>query len=454
MAKVRTEFVCQACGARLARWEGRCPRCGEWNALEEVPTLAMGPRVPSFGLPHGRPQAISSFGSALPQRIPVPWTELGRVLGGGVVPGSVTLVSGDPGIGKSTLLLQMAAAISREAGKVLYVSGEESAHQIGLRAQRLGIGGEGLYILAETDLAHILEQARELSSRLMVIDSIQAMCWSGSEGMAGNVTQIRECTGQIMRLAKEEDIATFLVGHVTKSGAIAGPRLLEHMVDTVLYLEGDRFQSYRLLRSVKNRFGSTEEVGIFQMGERGMEEVPNPSQAFLAERLTGIAGSSVVVTMEGTRPLLAEIQALTTPSSLSQPRRTANGVDFNRLLLLVAVLSKRIGLELGTQDVFVNVVGGLRIEEPAADLPVALAIASSLYNRPVNGDAAIFGEIGLLGELRTVRQAEQRLREAARLGFGRCIIPRTSRVREEDLGGLEVLPVATLREALEIALQG
>jgi DNA repair protein RadA/Sms len=385
------------------------------------------------------------------ERVPLAMAEFSRVLGGGIVPGSLVLVGGDPGIGKSTLLLQMASLLT-ERGDVLYVSGEESAQQIKLRAQRLGIDSDRLYLLSETNLDAIVAHIQQLEPCLTVVDSIQAVYLEHLTSAAGSVSQVRESASQLMRLAKSYRIPIFLVGHVTKAGAIAGPRVLEHIVDTVLYLEGDRFHAYRLLRSVKNRFGATSEVGVFEMGRQGMKEVLNPSEAFLAERWPNAAGSAIAVTIEGTRPLLVEIQALSSTTSFGLPRRTANGIDLNRLLLLVAVLSKRVGLRLSDQDVFVNVIGGLRISEPAADLPVAAAIASSFRNVPVAADMAIVGEIGLSGELRMVSQIEHRLREAAKLGFRRCLMPKPGRGLTDLPDGLEVIGVRSLSDALELAL--
>ncbi|GAB4406309.1 MAG: DNA repair protein RadA [Anaerolineales bacterium] len=399
-----------------------------------------------------KPQPMRDIRSDGFDRIPVSMGEMQRVLGGGIVPGSVVLIGGDPGIGKSTLLLQMSADQAAQGRRVLYVSGEESPQQIKMRAQRLGVDGDSLYVLPETSLQQILEQIEQMKPGFVVVDSVQAIYSEDLESSAGSVSQVRECAAALQRLAKSLIIPIFLVGHVTKSGVIAGPRVLEHIVDTVLYLEGDRFHSYRLLRAVKNRFGSTNEVGVFSMEEQGLAEVANPSEAFLAERLPSASGSAIAVTMEGTRPILVEIQALASTTSFGLPRRTANGVDINRLLLLVAVLSKRVGIRLGDQDVFVNVVGGLRITEPAADLAVALAIASSVRDVPVAADMAIIGEVGLSGELRSVSQTERRLIEAARLGFRRCLMPKTgSRVRNVP-AGLEVLQSRTVDEALEIAL--
>jgi len=398
------------------------------------------------------PQSINAVPVDGFARIPVPMEEFNRALGGGIVPGSVILIGGDPGIGKSTLLLQISALLARAGKPVLYVSGEESTQQIGMRAQRLGITEEQLFVLSETSLNHILEQCERMQPQLVVVDSIQAVSLEDLESSAGSIGQVRECAAALLRMAKSRGVPVFIVGHVTKEGTMAGPRVLEHMVDTVLYLEGERFHSYRLLRSVKNRFGSTNEVGVFEMQEQGMVEISNPSQAFLAEKLPAATGSVVTVTMEGTRPLLVEIQALTTMTSFGLPRRTANGIDFNRLLLLVAVLSKRVGLKLATQDVFVNVVGGLRIGEPAADLGVAAAVASSFRNVSIPDDYVMVGEVGLSGELRSVGQAERRLNEAVKLGFRRAIVPRSLRIGQTNGLGLEILRARSIGEALDLAL--
>jgi DNA repair protein RadA/Sms len=408
------------------------------------------------------PQSITTISADGFTRIPVPMDEFNRALGGGIVPGSVTLVGGDPGIGKSTLLLQVSALLASEGKVSLYVSGEESTQQIKMRARRLNISAERLYVVSETDVDRILHHVERLEPQLVVVDSIQAVHLQDLQSSAGSISQVRECASALLHTAKANNIPMFMVGHVTKEGAIAGPRVLEHMVDTVLYLEGERFHSYRLLRSVKNRFGSTHEVGVFEMREQGMVEISNPSEAFLSERLTGATGSVVAVTMEGTRPLLVEIQALTSTTSFGLPRRTANGIDFNRLLLLIAVLSKRVGLKLGTQDVFVNVVGGLRISEPAADLAVASAIASGFRGIPVPEDCVMLGEVGLSGELRSVGHAERRLTEASKLGFKRCIVPRTLRFggarassgrSEAPALGMEVLRARSVGEALDIAFR-
>jgi len=450
--KTRTKFVCQQCGYESPRWSGQCPQCNQWNTLVETVEERGGPASPR--LPgQAAPQPITAISAEGFARIPVPMDEFNRALGGGIVPGSVILIGGDPGIGKSTLLLQISGLLAASGKTTLYVSGEESAQQVKMRADRLGIASDKLFILSETNLNHILAQIDPVQPQLVIVDSIQSVYLEDLESSAGSIGQVRECAATLLRLAKSQHIPMFLVGHVTKEGAIAGPRVLEHMVDTVLYLEGERFHAYRLLRSVKNRFGSTDEVGVFEMGESGLAEISNPSQAFLSERLASATGSAVAVTMEGTRPLLVEIQGLTTPTSTGLPRRTANGIDFNRTLLLVAVLSKRVGYKLGTQDVFVNVVGGMRINEPAADLAVAAAIASSYRNVPVPEDCVLVGEVGLSGELRSVGYPERRLREAAKLGFKRCIVPRTMRLGKADSLGIEVLRARSIGEALDLALQ-
>ena len=406
---------------------------------------------------HGasRPLRLAEIEGENDDRLPLPIEEFARVLGGGVVPGSVVLIGGDQGIGKSTLLLQMALVMA-QGGSVLYVSGEESERQIKSRVGRLmkeGKTPDDLYLLTETALEAVLDHIEVLGPRLVVVDSIQTMHVPEIDSGAGSISQVRECASRLQMVAKDSGVAIFLVGHVTKEGAIAGPKVLEHIVDTVLYLEGDSFHTYRLLRSVKNRFGATTEVGVFEMGTSGLEEVPNPSEAFLAERMVNAPGSAIAVTMEGTRPLLVEIQGLTSSSSFGHPRRTANGVDFNRLLLTIAVLTRRVGLRLMDQDVFVNVVGGLRVNEPAADLAVAMAIASSVRDRPLPADLALIGEVGLSGELRAVPQMPARLREAAKLGFRRIVVPKS--VRPDDIlpEGMQVVPVRSVGEALATALK-
>ena len=400
------------------------------------------------------PKRVSEIAGDVEERIPLGIAEFARVLGGGIVPGSVVLIGGDPGIGKSTLLLQMALTMS-ESERVLYVSGEESERQIKTRAHRLTQSetlAHELFVLAETDLQSIVSHTERVAPSALVIDSIQTMHFSELESSAGSITQVRECAAQLQRLAKASGIAVFLVGHVTKEGAIAGPRVMEHIVDTVLYLEGDPYHAYRILRSVKNRFGPTTEVGVFEMQQHGLVEVPNPSEAFLAERVVNAPGSAVAVTMEGTRPLLVEIQGLTSKTSFGNPRRTANGIDIHRLLLTVAVLSRRVGLRLEDQDVFINVVGGLQISEPAADLATAIAIASSLSDKPVPADVALIGEVGLTGELRAVAQIPARLQEAAKLGFKRVVIPKQVRGEPPAPKGLEILSTRSVREVSALLL--
>jgi DNA repair protein RadA/Sms len=405
------------------------------------------------------PRRLSEISEDVDERIPLPIGEFARVLGGGIVQGSIVLIGGDPGIGKSTLLLQAALQMAHER-RVLYVSGEESERQIKMRALRLMRGEESkplplpedLFLVTETNLEVILEHVATLQPQLLIVDSIQTTVLSELESTAGSVSQVRECAARLRELAKTSGLSVLLIGHVTKEGVIAGPRVLEHIVDTVLYLEGDRFQSYRLLRSVKNRFGATSEVGVFEMSERGMSEILNPSEAFLAERLVNIPGSAIAVTMEGTRPLLVEIQGLTSPTAFGNPRRTSNGVDLNRLLLIVAVLTRRLGLRLGDQDVYVNVVGGLKVSEPAADLAMAVALASSNRDVPVRADAVLIGEVGLSGELRMVGQLSARLNEAAKLGFRTAIIPRRMRRSEPLPENIQVIEARSLRHALEQAL--
>ncbi len=458
MPKLKTRWVCQQCNASFPKWNGRCTECGEWNSLvETVVDESRQARSKTIftGVGNGnQPERLGDIAADSLTRVELPIEEFNRVLGGGIVPGSLVLIGGDPGIGKSTLLLEVSARMAQLMKPVLYVSGEESARQVKLRADRLGVNADDLYLLSETNLNAIIDQARQLRPRLLVVDSIQAVYLEELESTAGSVSQVRESAARLMHLAKGDNIPVFVVGHVTKAGAIAGPRILEHTVDTVLYLEGERFHSYRLLRSVKNRFGSTDEVGVFEMRREGLVEVANPSEAFLAERMVAVPGSTVAVTVEGTRPLLVEVQALTTATASQVPRRTANGIDLNRLLLLTAVLSKRVGLKLAVQDVFVNVVGGLRITEPAVDLSVAVALASSQRGAPVTPDLAVFGEVGLSGELRSVGHTEKRLNEAAKLGFKRVLMPRHPRNSELNTpNGLQVLEARSVGEALDMALQ-
>ena len=460
MPKTHTRYVCQQCGRVSASYMGKCPQCGEYNSMvEEVvrdEPVSKGPAGVRGLSGRSSPRLIGEVGGEAEDRIPLPIGEFARVLGGGIVHGSIVLVGGDPGIGKSTLMLQMAMKMAGRQ-RVLYVSGEESERQIKMRALRLladdkqELPGD-LFLVTETNLEVILNHVNEVKPDLLIVDSIQTMYLSELDSSAGSVSQVRECASQLRELAKSGGTSVFLIGHVTKEGAIAGPRVLEHIVDTVLYLEGDRFQAYRLLRSVKNRFGATSEVGVFEMSERGMTEVTNPSEAFLAERMINVSGSAIAVTMEGTRPILVEIQGLTSPSQYNNARRTPNGVDYNRILMIAAVLTRRVGLKLAEQDVFVNVVGGIQIEEPAADLAVAAAIASSSRDVPVRAEAVLIGEIGLAGELRMPGQMQARLREAAKLGFKTAIVPKAVRKGEGWPPGIEVVEARSVQQALEAAL--
>ena len=453
MAKVKTNFICQQCGVSSHAYLGRCPGCGAWNSMIE--TIEERPQPARVGVrrPAELPQPLTALGATAVDRISVPISELDRVLGGGLVPGTLVLIGGDPGIGKSTLVLQAAAALAGVKGPVLYVSAEESAQQIRLRADRLGVRSGEVLVLSGTDLDEILASASAVSPSLLIVDSIQTVSVDDITSAAGSVSQVRECTARLMQWGKSRDVPIFIIGHVTKEGAIAGPRVLEHMVDAVLYLEGERHGHFRVLRAVKNRFGSTDEVGVFEMAESGLREVRNPSEAFLEERNETATGSSVAVTVEGTRPILVEVQALTTPSAFGLPRRSANGLDAGRLQLLVAVLQKRVGLGLGGQDVYANVVGGMRIGEPAADLAVALAIASSFRDRPIDSRLVAIGEIGLSGELRSVGQVERRLGEARRLGFDKAIIPASAARRgTTDVAGLKVIRADTVAEAIEAGI--
>lgn len=452
--KTRVKWICQQCGFVSAKSYGKCPDCGTWDSMVETMETAKEQKASSLAslMPRSAPQKITEVAVEGYQRVAVPMPELSRVLGGGIVPGSLVLIGGEPGIGKSTLLLQMAAILAQSIGTVLYISGEESVHQMKMRAERLGLKPDSLYLLTETNLDEIIAHIERLMPKLVVVDSIQTVYLEELTSAAGSISQVRESAARLTQTAKATNVPIFLIGHVTKAGAIAGPRVLEHIVDTVLYLEGERFHSYRLLRSVKNRFGATSEVGVFEMTQEGMIEVDNPSKAFLAERAPGASGSAIAVTMEGTRPLLVEIQALTNSSAFAYPRRTGNGFDMGRLLLLTAVLSQRVGLKLGAQDVFVNVVGGLKIAEPAADLTVALAIASSFRNQPVAEDLVVIGEVGLSGELRTVAQAQRRLIEAARLGFKRALVPQMLTKMKDAPDGIQLVGARTLADALQVAL--
>lgn len=447
--KTKTVFVCSGCGYESAKWLGKCPACNEWNTFYEEKMMKSSDRG-GKGTTRSTPVApmqLNQVEGKESVRIHTGLGELDRVLGGGLVKGSLTLIGGEPGIGKSTLILQICNTIQGE-GKVLYVSGEESAEQVKLRADRLGIRNESILFLGETDIDRIQEAILSIQPKLVIIDSIQTMYSEEITSAAGTVSQVREITSRIMRICKSNAITTIIIGHVTKDGNIAGPRVLEHMVDTVLYLEGERYFSYRILRGVKNRFGSTNEIGMFEMQQEGMVEILNPSSILISDTEENPAGSVIVPSIEGTRPLLIEIQALTTPSIFGIPRRTANGVDYNRVTLLMAVLEKKCGLSLGSQDAYVNVVSGIRINEPAVDLGILTAVASSYKNVPIPKDTIVVGEVGLTGEIRSVNLIEKRLKEAEKLGFRRCILPESSKKLLKDSFKLDIIGVKDIGQAI------
>ncbi|MFC5540874.1 DNA repair protein RadA [Ureibacillus suwonensis] len=452
MAKKKTKFCCQSCGYESPKWLGRCPGCGEWNSfVEEIEVISKSRGVFQHSEASSQKAVpIVSIETQEEQRFETSMVELNRVLGGGIVPGSLVLIGGDPGIGKSTLLMQLSADLSNRGHRVLYVSGEESLKQTRLRASRLGVQSKELFIYAETDLELIRHSIEEVQPRFIIVDSIQTVHHPEVTSAPGSVSQVRECTSELMRIAKTKGIATFLVGHVTKEGQIAGPRILEHMVDTVLYFEGERHHTYRILRSHKNRFGSTNEIAIFEMIHSGLKEVLNPSELFLEERSQGAAGSTVVASMEGTRPILVEIQSLVTPTSFNYPKRMATGVDQNRVQLLMAVLEKRMGMLLQAQDAYVKVAGGVKLDEPAIDLAVLTSIVSSYKNQPVNVTDVFIGEVGLTGEVRRVSRIEQRVYEAARLGFKRVFIPASNLGGWENPKEIEVIGVQTINEAVKL----
>ena len=451
MAKTKSKFVCMGCGYESAKWMGRCPGCGEWNKMkEEVEVFVKGPRAAFQHSVTNNQKAtpITQIEVVEEPRIVTEMGELNRVLGGGIVPGSLVLIGGDPGIGKSTLLLQVSALLSNRGHRVLYVSGEESIRQTKLRAERLGVTSNELFIYAETNLELVNQTIDEVQPKFVVVDSIQTVHHPEVTSAPGSVSQVRECTAELMRIAKTKGIAIFLVGHVTKEGQIAGPRLLEHMVDTVLYFEGERHHTYRILRSQKNRFGSTNEIAIFEMLQGGLKEVLNPSELFLEERSHGAAGSTIVASMEGTRPILVEIQALVTPTSFNYPKRMATGVDQNRVQLLMAVLEKRMGMLLQAQDAYIKVAGGVKLDEPAIDLAVLMSIVSSYKDQAVKATDCFVGEVGLTGEVRRVSRVEQRVQEAAKLGFKRVFIPISNIGGWDYPLGIEVVGVETIKDAL------
>ena len=451
MGKAKTVYFCNVCGNETPKWQGKCPACGAWNTLQEHVESVSSNRGIQVTVGHREPKLLSQVDFDSETRFSTGIGELDRVLGGGPVEGSLVLVGGAPGIGKSTLLLQICSRLCTER-KVLYVSGEESERQIKLRAERIGGAPDNLYILAETRLSEILACIESLKPDVLIADSIQTLYNENNDSSPGSVSQVKDCTMAMMQLAKQNGITVFVVGHINKDGAIAGPKVLEHMVDCVLYFEGDQNASYRLLRAVKNRFGSTNEIGVFEMIDKGLIEVPNPSKMLLEGRPEGACGTCVACVMEGTRPILAEVQALVCKTSFNVPRRTADGFDFNRAALLLAVAEKRCGLKLGVFDAYINVIGGLNLNEPGADLPVILAVASSYRDRAVPNDLVAVGEVGLTGEIRSVSHMNQRLGEIARLGFKRCIIPKNGSEKLEIPSGLTVYRVRNLMEAIEMAL--
>ena len=452
--KAKTVFYCTQCGNETPKWQGRCPSCGEWNTIVEQPNQTR-PSTSKRGSGSGRfsskAQRLSDIETTDELRFQTGMNELDRVLGGGAVKGSLVLIGGAPGIGKSTLMLQICGELCKKC-TILYASGEESARQIKLRSERLGVAGERLYLLSETDLEDIIESVHEIKPDILIVDSIQTMSIGSSDTTPGSVSQVKQCTTALMNLAKSEDVTVFVIGHINKEGSIAGPKVLEHMVDCVLYFEGDQHLAFRILRAAKNRFGATNEIGVFEMLDEGLREIPNPSEMLLASRPENAPGNCVTCIMEGNRPVLAEIQALITPSSFSNPRRTSNGVDYNRAMLLLAVLEKRGGLLVGNCDAYVNVIGGLYVDEPAADLATVLALASSFRDRPLPQDLAAIGEVGLTGELRSVNAINQRLSEIHRLGFTKVIAPNSILSKAIKINGLQLIPVKNIREALAVIL--
>lgn len=453
--KVKTRFFCSSCGHDSAKWFGKCLQCGEWNtAIEEVVDTKTKKKTPK-SLDGGDAKAlpINAIETSTQARITTGYSEIDRVLGGGIVPGALMLLGGDPGIGKSTLLLQVSSRIAEDSGTVLYASGEESQLQLKMRADRLDISTSNLMVIGATNLEHILLEATKEKPLLLVIDSIQTMYTDTVDSAPGSVSQVRECTAKLLRFAKEENIPIMIIGHVTKDGAIAGPRMLEHMVDVVLYFEGERSYQFRILRGIKNRFGSTSESGIFSMAEDGLEEMVNPSSTLLAERTEEETGSAIMAYLEGIRPILIEVQSLVVNTAFGMPRRTASGYDLNKLIMLLAVLEKRCGLTLGNKDVYVNVIGGLKVNEPACDLAMAIAIISNLKNRPVPSDMVILGEVGLTGNIRSVPRVEQRIKEARKLGFKRFLIPKSNEKLIKDQEGIKIKGITTIKEAMDIVFR-
>ena len=453
--KEKTLFLCSSCGYESPKWYGKCPSCGEWNTLKEEKQLIKplpSSRLSSYAAPKSEPVLITEVRADLDIRMETGISEMDRVLGGGAVSGSLILVSGEPGIGKTTLLMQVCRNFAEKGTRVLYVSGEESLRQLKLRAERIGTENSRLYVMAETDIDEIIKASEKLSPDILIIDSIQTAFRTSIDSAPGSVTQVKECAFTLMQYAKGSGVTVFTVGHVNKDGAIAGPKVLEHMVDCVLYFEGERSISYRMLRAEKNRFGSTDEIGVFEMGDDGLREVANPSAALIEGRPKSAHGSCVACTMEGTRPILAEIQGLVAKSPFATPRRMSAGVDYNRAVLMLAILEKRAGLLIGACDTYINVIGGLKLDEPAMDLPIAVAVASSFLERPVVDACAVFGEIGLTGELRAVSAVLQRLNEIRRLGFTKCLMPNQDTSALKVPNGLTLIKVQNIRQALDAVL--
>ena len=458
MAKIKTKYVSQSCGYENPKWLGKCPECMKWNTfveeIEDKSSKSNHRETFVIDKSSQKPVNINSITIKHEERFSSGINELNRVLGGGIVRGSLVLVGGDPGIGKSTLLLQVSESVAQSGKKVLYISGEESESQIKMRAERLNAKSENLFIMAENNLNIIEHNLEGFDPDLIILDSIQTVFTPDIASAPGTVSQIKEGTSRFMRISKKMGISTFVVGHVTKEGALAGPKIMEHMVDTVLYFEGERYNTYRLIRAVKNRFGSTNELGVFEMSEKGLQELENPSKALISEKPENASGSVIVSTVEGTRPMLLELQALVSPTSFGIPRRTATGIDFNRVNLLLAVLEKRAGMQIQNQDVYLNIVGGIKINEPSMDLGVILAVASGFRNIPISGEVAVTGEVGLTGEIRGVSYIEKRISECRKLGFKKIIIPKSNYEAVKDVKGIEIWPVENVRQAINMVLRG
>ncbi|HEK4574842.1 TPA: DNA repair protein RadA [Clostridioides difficile] len=453
MAKIKTKYVCQSCGYETAKWLGKCPECTKWNTfVEEIDQKSTKKEVFIIDKSSSKPVSINSIESKEEERFTTDINELDRVLGGGIVKGSLVLVGGDPGIGKSTLLIQVSSNVANLGKTVLYITGEESESQIKMRAKRLGINSENLYIFAENNLSIIESYLESVNPELIILDSIQTVFSPEISSAPGTVSQIKEGTSKFMKISKKMGISTFIVGHVTKEGSLAGPKLLEHMVDTVLYFEGERYNTYRLVRAVKNRFGSTNELGVFEMRDLGLVELDNPSKILISEKPKDVAGSVIISTVEGTRPMLLELQALVSPTSFGIPKRTSTGVDYNRVGMLLAVLEKRVGLQIQNQDVYINIVGGIKINEPSIDLGIAISVASSFRNIPIDEDIAVTGEVGLTGEVRAVSFIEKRIAECKKLGFKKIVVPRSNYDVVKETKGIEIWTVDNLRQAINIVL--